>query len=314
MQSRTLLMLKQTRTQLERLVYRPGVHSRNRLLAAGLTYTGVRDTTLCGHCGLEVSDWTIEMVPFAIHSERSPRCPYVCFIKTSGLSSSNISMSNIRQMTPATEATAPVALIESSQLQNVRKRTFSHWPHETTPSARQMVEAGFFNCNIGDRVICIYCNLICEKWTPNVDDPCDVHKILSPNCIYTKSFLTYRGPLSIINGNGSSMTPGAGRNPLRSTNIHSFEISDFVRPDTSNNSPDNSVNDSILPNYFSIDKKTTVSCPWCRKSFRNLDSDENPMVDHVRRFPRCPYVQRFPRTTTHQTQQSKLKIKIFMLH
>lgn len=298
MHSNTLLICERIRTQMEPLLYRPSVFSRNRLLAAGLKYTGVQDTARCDHCGLQVSGWTVEMIPFFIHSQQSPRCPYVHFIKTSGLSSS---VPSIRETTPEVEANAPVVFTETSQLQNARKRTFSHWPHDTTSSATQMVEAGFFGCNIGDRAICIYCNLICEKWTPNVDDPCDVHRTLSPNCIYTNSVLKYRGPLFVINANGNSMTPGAGPALPRSNNIQPFAMSDFVRPDTSNDSPDDSVNSNILSNYYNIDKKTTVVCPCCRKSFRNLDSDENPMIDHARRYPHCLYVQQLPQTMTHPT-------------
>ncbi|CAF1270611.1 unnamed protein product [Rotaria sordida] len=44
----------------------------------------------------------------------------------------------------------------------VRQRTFSNWLHETIPTKEQMIIAGFFHCNVGDRVICLYCNLICQ--------------------------------------------------------------------------------------------------------------------------------------------------------
>ncbi|CAF4035670.1 unnamed protein product, partial [Rotaria sordida] len=69
-------------------------------------------------------------------------------------------------------------LFESDLLQQVRRRTFSHWPHRTIPSSVQMIEAGFFHCNLGDRVICIYCNLICQQWKSHTDDPCEIHKTL----------------------------------------------------------------------------------------------------------------------------------------
>jgi hypothetical protein len=71
-------------------------------------------------------------------------------------------------------------LLEIDSLQQVRRHTFSHWPHPPKPSAAQMIEGGYFNCNVDDRVICIYCDLICQQWTPHTDDPCEVHKILSP--------------------------------------------------------------------------------------------------------------------------------------
>ncbi|CAF4138260.1 unnamed protein product, partial [Rotaria sp. Silwood2] len=61
---------------------------------------------------------------------------------------------------------------------------FSPGPHRTSPSSEQMIEAGFFNCNVGDRVICLYCNIICQQWTPHTNDSYEVHKILSSKCPY----------------------------------------------------------------------------------------------------------------------------------
>jgi hypothetical protein len=94
-------------------------------------------------------------------------------------------------------------LIETNLLQQVSRRTFSHWPHDTMPSPEQMIEAGFFNCNVSDRVICLYCNLICQQWTPT-DDPCEVHKTLSPHCAYVKVMLMSPEASLRISGNEST--------------------------------------------------------------------------------------------------------------
>ncbi|CAF1066383.1 unnamed protein product, partial [Didymodactylos carnosus] len=75
---------------------------------------------------------------------------------------------------------------ETENLRQVRQRTFSHWLLQS-PSRSQMIEAGFFRCNASDRVICIYCNLICQQWSAN-DNPLEIHKSLSSNCTYVKSF------------------------------------------------------------------------------------------------------------------------------
>jgi hypothetical protein len=93
---------------------------------------------------------------------------------------------------------------EVKMLQQARKRTFSHWPLCTTPSSAQMIEAGFFYCNVGDRVICIYCNLICQQWAPHIDDPWEVHETLSPHCPYVKSKLIDPVPSSHVTVNKGS--------------------------------------------------------------------------------------------------------------
>ena len=62
-----------------------------------------------------------------------------------------------------------------------------------------MINAGFFYCNIADRVICIYCNLVCERWLPWIDNPYELHKTISPNCKYVQAKLTDSKLLKIIN-------------------------------------------------------------------------------------------------------------------
>ena len=82
------------------------------------------------------------------------------------------------------EICQPIKLNEMNIIKQIRNRTFSHWPHRRSSSRAQIIEAGFFSCNVGDRVICLYCNIVCQEWIPQTDDPCEVHKLLSPKCPY----------------------------------------------------------------------------------------------------------------------------------
>ncbi|CAF4854486.1 unnamed protein product, partial [Rotaria sp. Silwood2] len=61
-----------------------------------------------------------------------------------------------------------------------------------------MISAGWFSCNINDRVICIYCNTIFHEWTNN-DDPIEVHKRLSPKCPFVISMPLVNNSPKIIN-------------------------------------------------------------------------------------------------------------------
>jgi len=331
--TRMSTLLAQIRDKFLPLTHRPGVHTRNHLLGAGFAYTGDRDTARCGDCGLEVSNWTVDMVPFTIHSTQRPDCPFVRAITPSSsliTAVRNTPVSNEQQNTPEHQSIESVdsnsslnSFTESDLLQQVRRRTFSHRPHPSIPSSAQMIEAGFFNCNIGDRVICIYCNLICQQWTSHVDDPCEVHRTLSPNCIYARAFLARRGPLFIINNNQRLMTVTADRPSFAPNNINSVQISEHVRPVVQNNnrgtiqndlsSPSTSsssklpsVDDNIQANYFNTDSKTVVTCVCCNGLLRNLGSNENPMIDHARRFPNCPYVQQLYGTEMYrQIEESR---------
>ncbi|CAF4341464.1 unnamed protein product, partial [Adineta steineri] len=182
------------------------------------------------------------MQPITIHSKQRPECPFILSLKQSVISNkafTSLATTTIRSIPIKTEPENPSkrqkiepinletssnTLVETNLLKQVRRRTFSHWPHRTIPSTAQMIESGFFNCNVGDRVICIYCNLICQQWTPHTDDPCEVHKTLSPSCIYVTAKLIRPAASSIIivNENSTSTTSNmnsstaTGLDPLRS--------------------------------------------------------------------------------------------------
>jgi hypothetical protein len=261
-----------------------------------------------------VSGWTEDMIPFSIHSERSPACPFVHDIKTSILLSTtaippNTSVPNQRQNTIERRSVESFdaerssnCFPESDLLQRVRKRTFSHWPYGSALSGAQMVKAGFFHFNadnvqIQDRVICIYCDLICQEWEPYVDDPCVVHKTFSPNCKFVQASLTHRGPIPILNGDGSSKQPIRIGPSNGSNYTNSLQFGRSIRREARNNVPLNnrpsSIDDSIQRSHFSTDNKDMVVCHTCRRAFRELDSNENPMIDHAHQFPPCPYVRQF---------------------
>ena len=315
-----------------------GVHSGNRMRAAGFEYTGNEDTARCKDCLLEVPNWTLNMDPFTIHSNRSPDCPFVRNIKSSVLSTTSSSSSYFKTpATPSSSSTAPSAsastaivrsasisneqenpskrqktealseskdlniVFEIDKIQQVRKRTFSHWPHRTSPSQAQMIEAGFFNCNVGDRVICIYCNLICQQWTPHTDDPCDVHKTVSPKCPYVKAKLLRNEVGSILIVNETNV--GATSNPLEQFRCNEFVhtvacnpmYSELPKRMTSfatwpnDNSP--SVDDLVKAGFFYTGTKNIVTCFYCNGSLQNWGPNDNPTIEHARWFPHCAYAK-----------------------
>ncbi|CAF5022755.1 unnamed protein product, partial [Rotaria magnacalcarata] len=304
-----------------------GVHTVPHMSACGFQYTGNGNTACCKDCGLEVSNLTLDMNPFTIHSQRRPDCPFVCSIKAS--LSANISASSsppkttIRNSTTTSELENPskrqkiepmdsesiyTTLLETDLIQQVRRRSFSHWSHRTIPSSAQMIEAGFFNCNVGDRVICIYCNLISQQWTPHTDDPCDVHKTLAPNCIYVKAKLIRPAASSIIivnenaTVNTSDIRSGTASNlgPLRSNDIVftascNPAYSEIPKRHASyatwpvEDLPP--VDDLVRAGFFYTGTKTIVTCFYCNGSLQNWGPNDNPMIEHARWFPHCAYAR-----------------------
>ncbi|CAF3808094.1 unnamed protein product [Rotaria sordida] len=160
----------------------------------------------------------------------------------------------------------PNTLLETNSLQQVRKRTFSHWSHRIIQSSTQMIEAGFFYCNLGDRVICIYCNLICQQWTPDTDDPCEVHQTLSPNCAYVKAKL---------------IRPAASLEMPK----HFASFATWPNEDLP------SVDDLVRAGFFYTGTKTIVTCFYCNGSLQSWRPNDNPLIEHARQCPNCTYAR-----------------------
>lgn len=95
-----------------------------------------------------------------------------------------------RSESTVTQQQPPKKLVELRSLQDYRKRVYSHCPENSQEFCKKLITAGFFHCNVGDRTICIYCNLICQQWKRETDDPSEVHRTHSPNCIYVRGYLT----------------------------------------------------------------------------------------------------------------------------
>ncbi|CAF1538318.1 unnamed protein product, partial [Rotaria sordida] len=287
--------------------------------AMGFEYTGNGDTARCKDCGLEVSNWTSDMNPFTIHSKQQPNCPFILSLVTK--SQLNIHESSISSSTTAGEHISKRqkietldfrsvlnTLFENNSLQQVRRRTFSHWSHHTVPSSAEMIEAGFFNCNVGDRVICIYCNIICQQWTAHADDPREVHKTLSSNCIYVKAKLMNPTQSSIIIINEQPTTTTKDIHSSQTNNLDSLRSNCVVfrtpcNPNfseipkrytsfstwSSENSP--SVDALVQAGFFYSGTATIVTCFYCNGSLQNWGSNDNPIIEHARWFPSCPYAK-----------------------
>ncbi|CAF4609549.1 unnamed protein product, partial [Rotaria sp. Silwood2] len=277
---------------------------------AGFSYTGVGDTVRCEKCQLDVSGWTQGMVPKVVHADRNPSCPFVCSALVNPCMESN-DQENPRKCQKielnSDQCKYNCELWEVNKLKQIRRRTFSHWSHQIKPSAEQMIDAGFFSCNVGDRVICLYCNLICQQWKADTDDPSEVHKALSPKCPYVLSILIQPERSSPVILNEIS-TNNRNNQIFGSTNAAQLQFDQIVNTTPYNpaysditkrlqsfatwshkSSP--SVDELVRAGFFYTGAENIVTCFYCNGSLQNWNANDNPLIEHVRWFPYCGYAK-----------------------
>ncbi|UJR30929.1 hypothetical protein I4U23_018441 [Adineta vaga] len=301
-----------------------GTHSVIEIESAGFKYIDATDIVRCDVCHLEISNWPSDMKPFAIHSKQSPTCPFVLSMLPTPIDIKDDVTHLLRMTSLKSHCTDITPFVETDIVKQVRKRTFSHWPHSSTssPSFSQMIQAGFFSCNVEDRVICIYCNIICQEWSLFTDDPFQLHKMLSPNCPYVRAMLNSSSISSLLILNNHSTASQS----LLSENNYLYRCDAIVHLTAINplymeipqryssfltwpyeNLP--SVDDLVKSGFFYTGTKTIVTCFYCNGSLQNWSANDKPLIEHVYWFPQCAYAKQLCGSEMYEKVQQLKRAK-----
>ena len=267
------------------------VHSVSKLNMAGFKYSSETNAFRCEKCNLEVSDLDEDMDLLTVHMQRSPNCEHVqrCILnRNSDIEKADNSIE--RQKTKST-----YCCTEVKKLQEIRRRTFSNWPARLKAFTERLISAGFFGCNVGDRVICLYCNLICQQWNDLTDDPNEVHQTFSPNCIFITSILKYPVLSSSIILNDVSTDHQRQFNEIVQVKPVNERYSDMTKRMASFESWSQeaapSIEDFVRAGFFYTGTGNVVTCFYCSGSLQNWAATDNPMIEHARWFSHCPYAK-----------------------
>ncbi|CAF4528491.1 unnamed protein product, partial [Rotaria sp. Silwood2] len=166
--------------------------------------------------------------------------------------------------------------------------------------------------------ICLYCNLICQQWTPHTDDPDNIHQTLSSLCPYVLFILKTRqtSTASILNDNSNNRALTS--NVLRFNEIaqasafHRAYVEISKRLSSFNSWPQEdlpSVDDLVRAGFFYTGSKTIVTCFYCNGSLQNWGPKDNPLIEHVRWFPLCAYAKQLCDDELYRKVQESKRIR-----
>lgn len=166
---------------------------------------------------------------------------------------------------------------ENQPMKLGRESTYIGW-NNTSISSRRMIKAGFMYCNKTDRVICLYCGILCHRWNGNVDDPCQVHQLLSPDCVFVRSMSCCH---SLQYNRINSMLPHHCNYASPENRLKSF--SNWTKIEFP------PIKQLVDAGFFHKDQ--TIVCFYCDGSFSKWENVHHPIAEHTRRFPLCNYAR-----------------------
>lgn len=145
---------------------------------AGWFSCNTGDRTICIYCNTICHQWMINDDPAEVHARLAPQCPFV--LSMSPVQSAPVVVKETSLREKLQPAHQKMALIPR------RQETFSSPAWTTTsPSADDLVRAGFFFSGVANTVTCFYCNGSLHKWGPN-DNPMIEHARWFPHCAYAR--------------------------------------------------------------------------------------------------------------------------------
>lgn len=194
-----------------------------------------------------------------------------------------------------------------STLENLRECTFSNWPL-ITPSASEMIAAGWSYTNISDRVICVHCEALCHKWT-DTDQPYQVHQLKSPHCRFIR--LSERNSRNNSNRNtpiATEPTTEAAVGVIQSPySLWSRRHESFNTWPHSDEHPLPTVESFVDAGFYYTGKLTNVRCFYCNGALQNWMKSDDPKVEHARWYPRCDYIRQYIGKNLYEAIQRKNK-------
>lgn len=155
--------------------------------------------------------------------------------------------------------------LEELNLQSERDRmkTFKNWTSKHFTNTAWLAAAGFYYFGYKDAVRCAFCNIVLRSWIEN-EDPYDEHLRWAPSCPY----LVGISPDIRLKSEYERIKTFETW-PVHFPNVFSFAAAGF---------------------YYT-GERDRVRCIFCKIEIEEWDENDNPLDDHRKWAPYCPYLR-----------------------
>ncbi|XP_003470303.1 baculoviral IAP repeat-containing protein 1-like [Cavia porcellus] len=266
------------------------------MAAAGFYFTGVKSGVQCFCCSLILFGCSCRKVPVEHHREFRPGCPFLL-----GRDVGNFSKYDVRVKTPGKEPSGGRARYRE---QEARLASFENWPfyvHAVSP--RGLAASGFVFTGHRDTVQCFSCGGCLGNWEEG-DDPWQEHAKWFPKCEFLQSkksseeiaqyIQSYQGFVGVT---GEHFVNSWVKRELPMASAYdndSVFANEELRRDTFKSWPGKSpvaVAALVKAGLFYRGVEDEVQCFSCGGCMKNWQEGDDPLADHTKYFPSCPFLQ-----------------------
>ena len=292
-----------------------------KLVELGFYYDEKRKEIVCSGCSKAILNLEVERIYDLVQEHLNQPNQKKCSLRDSHLSFiDSISIKNDAKNNKKTEQ---MKIYESE-----KERFKSFEGIEIALDVKLLSENGFYLINGENRIVkeikCNFCEYGCFLFKQsllnnNYENPIKEHAHKYPNCPMNKD----KTEITCLKNVGNIIsnlenTSEIGTKPLqyningnlnfgslkhileKSTNVtfskpyHPEYATEQSRLDSFINWPSNLTQkppDLAKAGFFSFGKNDMVKCFYCDGGIRNWDQFEDPIVEHTRWYPRCPYIK-----------------------
>ncbi|XP_046551212.1 E3 ubiquitin-protein ligase XIAP-like [Haliotis rubra] len=196
----------------------------------------------------------------------------------------------------------PVDIVNNPlHMESNRLKTFEgKWPAQTPVTPKALARDGFYYIGPGDRVRCAFCTGVLKLWDKG-DVVSEEHKKHFPHCVVhrVRAAGAQVAPDSSQIAKADSLgivinQPKYPQYALESTRLRSFN----VWPSQMKQKPA----DLAKAGLFYLGKGDRVKCFTCGHVLSSWEPTDNPMAEHERWFPTCPFVRLVKGDNSSETQ------------
>ena len=199
--------------------------------------------------------------------------------------------SHYQQSTSEVHSSQPVQQMRSEE---ARLMTYKRWPSHAAVSPQDLARAGFFYTGNADRVQCAFCHHVFRNWEPG-DNPTFEHKRHFPRCPF-------------VLGDVENV-PISYETRLQGMKDEEHRLMTFTRwPKDFAIAPQN----LARAGFFYTGTDDQVQCAFCEKTLMNWDHGDDPMTEHWKHVPKCPFVLQYDVGNIPIPHEERTRARVFI--